>query len=253
MGIGMFSTSLLLAVACVPDGQTVQALVDARAEQLAADARMSTRLAVASGGLSAQIAPLTLEEWTALETLEAGAEVAEILGITEPASVQANKETGAIRISWADVEFTPEIHGRVDIDVLRPQTQFTMGFAQNPGEAPGVYADADVTVVSESMGAPELRVVFDQRVGATTQRVEMPAPALAEDTGGAASEPVWAEGGAFLPLSGDFRWSRTSAGKAQELRSLTVEEIEDMEWPVVAASEDWEHVVSVDLSRDLDQ
>ena len=252
MGIGMSGTALLLVVACVPEDRTVQALVDARAAQLAEDGRMASRLALASGGVAAQVAPLTLAEWTELETLELEPELAEVLGIDEGGLVQANPDTGAIRITWAQAEFSPEIHGRMDIDVLRPQNHVVLGFAQNPGSAPGVYGEASVTIELGSTSDPQERVDFDLRVGRTSQHVDIPArPDQEEDTGTAIEPPVWPQGGSFLPLTGDFRWSRTKKGQAQELTSLDASELDDLSWPVIAASEDWEHLVAVDLARDL--
>jgi hypothetical protein len=179
-------------------------------------------------------------------------ELADVLGIGEPGYVQANEGTGAIRVTWPEVEFTPEIIGRVDIDVLRPQTHFVIGFAQNPGEPPGIYGDGSVTVEGEASGDPELRVDFDLRVGRTSQHVDMPARPDQEfsDSGRIIDPPIWQAGGAFMPLAGDFRWSRTVQGQPQEMTSLDAGEAVSTSWPVIAASEDWEHLVEVDLARE---
>lgn len=245
----MFGPSLLLATACVPEGGTIQALVDARAEQLAEDARMASRLAIASGGLSAQMAPLSLDDWADLTELQLAPEVAEVLGVEQAGYVQANRDTGAVRITWTDAEFSPDIVGKFHIDVLRAQNHFVVGFDQNPGEPPGVHGEANVTVEGNGQADPMLRVDFDLRVGSTSQHVDLPARPD-PDENDEIDHPVWPEGGAFLPLSGDFRWTRTKKGKAQEINSLGTEDIDGLAWPVIAASEDWEHLVQVDLARD---
>lgn len=240
------------ALACVPEDRTIQALVDARAEQIGQDARMGARLALASGGLVAQVAPVNAETWQSADRLEVSPELAAVLGIDGPALVQSDTRTGSHHATWTTVEFSPEIQGRVELEVLRPRTTFKVSFLQNPGEEPGVYAISTVTVV-DAEDDPVLEVDHTIRIGETEHQVVVPAPLARRDTG-AAPHASWAEGGGYLPVEGTFLWSRTFRNKAQELESLTADEHDGDTWTSVARSDDWEHVLELDLTREgLDQ
>jgi hypothetical protein len=244
----------LVMLGCRPEDLTVQALVDARAEQLALDAALPTRLALACGGLAAQAAPISQEAWAGLDRFQPQAELALLLDL-EPTQVQTHSGTGAIKASWTGVEFSPDLFGRVELDVLRAQNHFQLAFAQDPGEPPGVKGSCSASIESDAEGDPVVSLDLELDVGTHTNLVAMPSRPDADDTGQAqASPPRWASGGGVLPIEGDFQWQRVLDGNQQFVRGLDVAESEaSMEaWPAVAMAQDWEHKLSVDLRRTTD-
>ncbi|MCP4809444.1 MAG: hypothetical protein GY913_18700 [Proteobacteria bacterium] len=240
---------VIALLGCKPADRTVQALVDARAEQIGLDARLATRLALASGGLVAQYTPVTAETWAGADRIEVEPDLAAVMGILDPGLVVSDVDTGSHHVTWPSVEFSPSIHGRIEFEVLRPQTTFRVAFLQNPGEEPGVYASSTVQVVEGALQSPVLEVEHELHIGDSEQKVVLPAPRVVGDTGGA-PRASWPAGGSYLPEEGSFLWSRTYRDKLQELESLGVEEIDGEAWSAVARSEDWEHVLELDLSRE---
>lgn len=247
----------LAVLACRPPDLTVQALVDARAQQLALDAAMPTRLALACGGLAAQVAPISQAAWASLDSFEPQAELAEVVDLG-PAEVQSHSGTGAVKLAWSAVEFSPGLVGRVDLDVLRATNQFVIGFAQNPGEPPGVKGSCAVAVQSDATGDPVLNIDLQLDIGAQDHQVVMPsrpdADAGISDSGSGLLPPRWPAGGALLPLEGDFQWQRVQDGNKQVVLGLDAAEsgASVEAWPSVATAEDWEHKLSVDLRRETD-
>lgn len=246
---------LLVLPGCRPEDLTVQALVDARAEQLALDAALPTRLALACGGLTAQAAPLSQEGWGELETFRPQAELAEVLDIG-PTIVQSHPTTGAVKVAWSEVEFSPDLVGRLELDVLRAQKQFRLEFAQEPGEAPGVKGECTASIQQDAGGDPVLNLELELDVGGQEHLVSMPARAdqRLDDSGLEIEPPRWPAGGAVLPQEGDFQWQRSSGQQLQVVRGLDVQASgASLEaWPAVATAEDWEHKLSVDLRRETD-
>lgn len=235
---------LLSTLGCSPSQPTLQALVNARAEQVAKDAELGTRLALASGAMAAELAAYDIAFWLQMEDQELSVHpsVEEVLALEGPGTVSVDQATGAVRIAWEGVEFTPESFGRVELDMLRPQTTAVLRMEQEAGEPPGIsvegrYAlrqDADSSSVSGSLVL---------RLADREQEVILP---TAEE-----SQLVWNPEGGFWPVAGQFAWNENWENADRSLEALAVDQArpKDLVWPVVVRAEDWSNLVELDLSR----
>lgn len=232
------------ALACSPSQPTLQALVNARAEQVAKDAELGSRLAIATGALSAELAVYDIAFWLQMEDQELSVHpsIEEVLALDGPGLVSVDQATGAVRVSWEDVEFTPKAFGRVEIDMLRPQTTAVLRMEQEEGEPPGISVEGRYSLSQEGdtssvSGTLVLRLVDreQQVLLPTTQETRM----------------VWPAEGGFWPMAGQFGWSETWENADRSLEALSVDQArpKDLVWPVVVRAEDWSNRVELDLSR----
>lgn len=233
-----------LSLGCASDPATLQALVNARSEQVALDAELGARFAVATGGMAAELATLDMADWLEMEdqALSVHPDVEQVLGLNGPGQVTVDQATGAVVVAWDEVEFTPEVWGRVELDMLRPQTTAVLRMQQELGVPPGVSVEGRYTLRAQdqaySVNGSLLLALADRE-----QRVELPAD---EDT-----RMVWPAEGGFWPQTGQFSWSEDWENAARTLEALPVEQARpnDLVWPVVVSAEDWSNRVELDLSR----
>ncbi|MCK6525810.1 hypothetical protein L6R49_30780, partial [Myxococcota bacterium] len=141
-GLGL----LLLCQGCLETG-TVQPLIDARAAALATDASRSSRLALGATALVAGVCQLDLLEWERLnrQQLQIAPSVKDLLGLDPDGVVAYTSSTGAVTVSWLNVEFSPGIFGDVVLDVRRPEESFAVSFRQREGEPPGLVGAVSVS------------------------------------------------------------------------------------------------------------
>lgn len=235
---------LLSALGCSPSQPTLQALVNARAEQVAKDAELGTRLALASGAMAAELAAYDIGFWLEMEDQELSVHpsVEEVLALGGPGKVSVDQATGAVRIVWDGVEFTPQSFGRVELDMLRPQTTAVMRMEQEEGQPPGISVEGRYSLQQDE-GTSSVSGSLVLRLADREQAVILP---TAEET-----QLVWNSEGGFWPIAGQFVWSETWENADRSLEALAVEQArpKDLVWPVVVRAEDWSNLVELDLSR----
>ena len=232
-------------LACSSTQPTLQVLVSARAEQVAQDAELATRLAVATGAMAAELATFDMAWWLEMEDQELAVHpsVEEVLGLEGPGAVSVDQATGAVLLVWEQVDFTPDVFGRVEFDMLRPQTSAVVRLVQEAGQPPGVIVESRYTL-DQAGDLSAVTGVLTLDLADRQQQVVLP---LADEV-----RMVWGSEGGFWPMAGQLSWSETWESAERSLESLPVDQArpKDLVWPVVVWAEDWSNRVELDLSRD---
>lgn len=235
---------LLSALACSPTQPTLQALVNARAEQVALDAELGARLAIATGAMAAELAAHDIAFWLDMEgqSLSVHPSVEEVLALDGPGEVSVDQATGAVLILWTDVEFTPEAFGRVELDMLRPQTTAVLRMEQDEGQPPGISVEGRYALRQELEGSSVSGTLV---LGLQDREQQVVLPSSGDE------RLVWNPEGGFWPKAGQFEWSETWENADRSMLALSVDEArpKDLVWPVVVSAEDWSNRVELDLSR----
>ncbi len=215
-----------ILLACSPQDSTLQALVDARADQAVEDAELGVRFALAAGALSAEVAPLSATAWGTIAELEPNPDTRSALGLSGPGRVRSVDLTGAISVLWIGVELEEGVVGRLELEVVKPLESFRIHFAQQPDTAPGLDMEGEIWVRTPS--DPTIEVLLEvSRKGARPQTVVIP---LAEPA-------AW--NGALLPDRGDFSWQQRHDGVERRVVGFGADTVENKTWPVVVSAEDW--------------
>jgi hypothetical protein len=229
---------LLLLFACAPDTGTVQPLVDARAGQIALDASLACRLALGTAAVVAEVAPRSAQWWVNAEgdQLPLDPQVEDLLDL-RAGEVRLDTLTAASSAHWLDVEFSPDVHGDVVLDVLRPRSSYLVTFQQH--EEPELQVRVRVTV-QDATADPILQLELDAEVSESPHQVRMPLPD---------ERTIWPEGGGLMPLEGGFSWGQEHPAGARSLSTVSVDQVDGLIWPVVVEAEDWAQRVDMDLAR----
>ncbi len=225
---------------------TVQPLVDVRASEISDDAAPGIRLAVAAGSLGAWLCSLDQTDLQVMgqdpdtgsstPTIDAPADFAANLGVSEAGSFFYNNETGV-----ASMSFTGSLDSvqavTVDVAIGIPTREFTVSY-RDPGGSTFV-ADADVEVEDCSV-APRVSVGLDLEDGNSEIRVVLP------DNDG---ELLAWNSGQLAPRSGTASWSTGSGVDRRTWLSDDAGDLDGDQWPGTAASADWEASVTVSIAR----
>ncbi|MED5370515.1 MAG: hypothetical protein VX899_05865 [Myxococcota bacterium] len=233
---------LISLLACADHDATLQPLVNARAEQIARDAELACRLGLAGGGMVAELAPQQVSWWAG--HVGAGVDLhpdtASVLGLSEPGVVSQDMETGAILLRWEDVEFSPDIWGRVELDVLRPQTSWVLRFEQEPDSPPRLEAEARFRTLDVD-GDPQVQGELMFETAERSQTLTLP-----EGEAGMR----WPAGGGYWPAEGQFTWAESWQSTTRSLEALEEGgEASGQSWAVVVTAEDWSDRQILELSR----
>jgi hypothetical protein len=220
----------------------VQPLIDARATALATDAARSSRLTLGATALVAGVCQLDLLEWERLnrQELQITPSVKDLLGLDPDGVVAYTSSSGAVTVTWLDVEPSPGIFGDVVLDVRRPEESFAVSFRQREGEPPGLVGT--VSVATRRCGwDPHVSVdaTFSLDDG-TEERVDLPATAQAA---------IWPAEGGLMPTQATFRWRDQGSAGQRTFTSLDVAEADGFLWPGVAEASDWSVRTPVNLDR----
>jgi hypothetical protein len=236
----------LFLLACgEPD--TVQPLVDARADGIGVSAAPGVRLAVASGALGAWLCSLDqtdLRELAqdpdtgsiAVPTIDAPVDVATNLGIGAAGSVFWNTETGISTMS-----FTGSLDSAqaltIDVVVETPTRDFEISFRDPDGSE---YSAAAQVGVEDCAVSPRVQVELELDDGDDEIRVVLP------DSDGEVLE--W-NSGQFAPRTGTASWSTGSGVSKETWLADDADTLDDGQWPGTASSGDWSAAATVSLSR----
>lgn len=216
---------------------TLQALVDARADQAVEDSEQTIRLAVAASAVAAELAPVADQTWKTLDgqrlTVDEGS--SEVLGLSEPGRVRANLLTGEVSVTWEEIALDGEL-GQLTLVVVRPLQTFSFVVSR---ETDGAVIGRGVAQVDDAREAPRVTMSWSSQLdGAPVQTFDMPAN----------GEAVWPDVG-LLPASGDFVWRQELDGLDRTVTGQDVDGVEEGYWPVVVSAQDWAAVREVSIIR----
>ncbi len=237
----------LLFLAC-GEPETVQPLVEARAEDVGVAAAPGVRLAVGSGALGAWLCSLDQTDLrelaqdpdtggAAVPTIDAPADVGANLGVLGAGSVFWNTETGV-----ATMSFTGSLDASqaltIDVVIDTPTREFEVSFRDPDGSA---FSASALVAVEDCAASPRVQVELelDDGVGDAV-RVVLP------DSDGELLE--W-NSGQLAPRTGTASWSRGSGVSKETWLADDAASLDDAQWPGTASSADWSAAATVSLSR----
>ncbi|MCB9758315.1 MAG: hypothetical protein H6739_00605 [Alphaproteobacteria bacterium] len=191
------------------------------------------RLAVGAGALATQWCNDDLPEWNNRRGtgLEAPADVADLLGITEAGGVVYEPATGAVTVHWPDAAYVDGTVGEVTLEVLRVGASYRVSFTPTEGDA-----QAAATVGTMRCGWEPI----------ATLAVTVNGGALSGLVSGPVTDAALLWTGGALPASGSLRW--TEGAERARFTTFDAEEISPGGWPGVAEDQDWSAVRTLPLA-----
>lgn len=231
-----YATRVLWLLGCVTD-PTLQALVDARADQAVADSQQTIRLAVGAAAMAAELAPVSDQAWKTLDgqrlLVDEGTSAA--LGLGETGLVRANLLTGEVSVTWEAIALDGDT-GQLTMVVVRPLQTFSFVVSREPD---GAIIGRGTAQVVDAREAPRVTVSWSSQLdGTPLQTFDLPAE----------SDAVWPEVG-LLPVTGDFVWRQELDGLDRLVTGQGVEGVDEGYWPVVVSAQDWAALREVPIIR----